>query len=73
MRLRLFALAYNLANFLRSLALPREAGFTQEIASVAQPAWQGRVPIRKRGLLRALARMRGFEASHPVQLLVSHA
>ena len=27
------------------------AGFTHEIASVAQPAWQRRVPVRKRGLL----------------------
>jgi hypothetical protein len=28
-----------------------QAGFTHEIASVAQPAWQRRVPVRKRGLL----------------------
>ena len=30
---------------------PETAGFTHEIASVAQPAWQRRVPVRKRGPL----------------------
>ena len=38
----------------------KKAGFTHEIASVAQPAWQRRVPVWKRALLRAQGRMCGF-------------
>ena len=65
-RLQLFALAYNLANFLRSLALPREVK-QWSLTSLAREAGQDRRPDRAPRAVRGFPARRGGGAAGAVR------